>query len=78
MARTGTVALLLPGAFYRLRETKLAPVRAWRADDPPRPWRDARARPRSKGDAHAPEEIRGLWLGADRLRAHRPQPVPHQ
>jgi imidazolonepropionase len=34
MARAGTVAVLLPGAFYALRETKLPPVDAlpWRAD----------------------------------------------
>jgi len=31
MARTGTVAVLLPGAFYALRETKLPPIDALRA-----------------------------------------------
>ena len=31
MARAGTVAVLLPGAFYALRETKLPPVAALRA-----------------------------------------------
>ncbi|MES2958796.1 MAG: imidazolonepropionase [Pseudomonadota bacterium] len=31
MARTGTVAVLLPGAFYFLRETKLPPIAALRA-----------------------------------------------
>ncbi|PZQ55975.1 MAG: imidazolonepropionase, partial [Phenylobacterium zucineum] len=31
MARAGTVAMLLPGAFYFLRETKLPPVEALRA-----------------------------------------------
>jgi imidazolonepropionase len=31
MARAGTVAVLLPGAFYALRETKLPPVEALRA-----------------------------------------------
>jgi imidazolonepropionase len=31
MARSGTVAMLLPGAFYFLRETKLPPVAALRA-----------------------------------------------
>ena len=31
MARAGTVALLLPGAFYFLRETRLPPVEALRA-----------------------------------------------
>jgi imidazolonepropionase len=31
MARAGTVAMLLPGAFYFLRETKLPPVAALRA-----------------------------------------------
>jgi imidazolonepropionase len=31
MARAGTVAVLLPGAFYCLRETKLPPVEALRA-----------------------------------------------
>ncbi|MBZ6074837.1 imidazolonepropionase [Microvirga puerhi] len=30
MARAGTVAVLLPGAFYMLRETKLPPVEAFR------------------------------------------------
>lgn len=31
MARAGTVAVLLPGAFYMLRETKLPPIAALRA-----------------------------------------------
>jgi imidazolonepropionase len=31
MAKAGTVAVLLPGAFYMLRETKLPPVAAFRA-----------------------------------------------
>lgn len=31
MARSGTVAVLLPGAYYALRETKLPPVEALRA-----------------------------------------------
>jgi len=31
MAKTGTVAVLLPGAFYYLRETKLPPIDALRA-----------------------------------------------
>ena len=31
MAKSGTVAVLLPGAFYFLRETKLPPVAAFRA-----------------------------------------------
>jgi imidazolonepropionase len=31
MAKAGTVAVLLPGAFYFLRETKLPPVAAFRA-----------------------------------------------
>jgi imidazolonepropionase len=31
MAQAGTVAVLLPGAFYCLRETKLPPVEALRA-----------------------------------------------
>ncbi len=35
MARAGTVAVLLPGAFYALRETKLPPVAALRASDVP-------------------------------------------
>lgn len=35
MARTGTVAVLLPGAFYCLRETKLPPVDALRAANVP-------------------------------------------
>ena len=35
MARTGSVAVLLPGAFYFLRETKLPPVDALRAADVP-------------------------------------------
>jgi imidazolonepropionase len=30
MARTGTVAVLLPGAFYMLRETRIPPVAAFR------------------------------------------------
>ena len=30
MARAGTVAVLLPGAFYFLRETRLPPVEALR------------------------------------------------
>ena len=30
MARAGTVAVLLPGAFYFLRETRLPPVAALR------------------------------------------------
>ncbi|MCD6071496.1 MAG: imidazolonepropionase, partial [Microvirga sp.] len=30
MAKAGTVAVLLPGAFYMLRETKLPPVAAFR------------------------------------------------
>ncbi|HWT31040.1 MAG TPA: amidohydrolase family protein, partial [Propylenella sp.] len=30
MARAGTVAVLLPGAFYFLRETKVPPVEAFR------------------------------------------------
>jgi imidazolonepropionase len=35
MARAGTVAVLLPGAFYALRETKLPPVDALRAQGVP-------------------------------------------
>jgi imidazolonepropionase len=35
MARAGTVAVLLPGAFYALRETKLPPVAALRAAGAP-------------------------------------------
>lgn len=35
MARAGTVAVLLPGAFYALRETKLPPVDALRAHGVP-------------------------------------------
>ncbi|RDS79826.1 imidazolonepropionase [Dyella monticola] len=35
MARAGTVAVLLPGAFYALRESKLPPVAALRAHDVP-------------------------------------------
>jgi imidazolonepropionase len=31
MARAGTVAVLLPGAFYALRETKLPPIDALRS-----------------------------------------------
>ena len=31
MANAGTVAVLLPGAFYVLRETKLPPIEAMRA-----------------------------------------------
>ncbi len=31
MARAGTVAVLLPGAFYCLRETRLPPIEALRA-----------------------------------------------
>ncbi|WP_457092352.1 imidazolonepropionase [Microvirga sp. P5_D2] len=31
MAKAGTVAVLLPGAFYMLRETKLPPIAAFRA-----------------------------------------------
>jgi imidazolonepropionase len=30
MAKSGTVAVLLPGAFYALRETKLPPIDAFR------------------------------------------------
>ncbi|MDX1711793.1 MAG: imidazolonepropionase [Rhodovibrionaceae bacterium] len=30
MAKTGTVAVLLPGAFYQLRETKLPPIEGFR------------------------------------------------
>ena len=32
MAKAGTVAVLLPGAFYALRETKLPPIEAFRAE----------------------------------------------
>ena len=35
MARAGTVAVLLPGAFYALRETKLPPIDALRASGVP-------------------------------------------
>jgi imidazolonepropionase len=35
MAKAGTVAVLLPGAFYALRETKLPPVAALRAHGVP-------------------------------------------
>ena len=35
MARAGTVAVLLPGAFYALRETKLPPVEALRSHGVP-------------------------------------------
>ncbi len=35
MARAGTVAVLLPGAFYALRETQLPPVAAFRAQGVP-------------------------------------------
>jgi imidazolonepropionase len=35
MARAGTVAVLLPGAFYALRETKLPPVDALRTHGVP-------------------------------------------
>jgi imidazolonepropionase len=35
MARAGTVAVLLPGAFYTLRETKVPPVAAFRAHHVP-------------------------------------------
>jgi imidazolonepropionase len=35
MARAGTVAVLLPGAFYALRETKLPPIAALRAQGVP-------------------------------------------
>jgi imidazolonepropionase len=35
MARAGTVAVLLPGAFYFLRETRLPPVAALRAANVP-------------------------------------------
>jgi imidazolonepropionase len=35
MAAAGTVAVLLPGAFYALRETKLPPIDALRAADVP-------------------------------------------
>jgi hypothetical protein len=33
MAKSGTVAVLLPGAFYMLRETRLPPVAALRQPD---------------------------------------------
>jgi imidazolonepropionase len=35
MARAGTVAVLLPGAFYCLRETKVPPIAAFRAQGVP-------------------------------------------
>jgi imidazolonepropionase len=35
MARAGTVAVLLPGAFYALRETRLPPIAALRAKGVP-------------------------------------------
>ena len=35
MARAGTVAVLLPGAFYYLRETRLPPIAAFRAQGVP-------------------------------------------
>ena len=35
MAASGTVAVLLPGAFYALRETKVPPVDAFRAHEVP-------------------------------------------
>ena len=35
MARAGTVAVLLPGAFYTLRETRLPPIDAFRAHGVP-------------------------------------------
>lgn len=35
MAESGTVAVLLPGAFYTLRETKLPPMEGFRAADVP-------------------------------------------
>jgi imidazolonepropionase len=35
MAASGTVAVLLPGAFYTLRETQLPPVAAFRAHQVP-------------------------------------------
>lgn len=35
MAKAGTVAVLLPGAFYTLRETKLPPIAAFRKHDVP-------------------------------------------
>ncbi len=35
MARAGTVAVLLPGAFYALRETRLPPIAAMRAQRVP-------------------------------------------
>ena len=40
MAKAGTVAVLLPGAFYMLRETKVPPVAALRSRlVPPLPFR---------------------------------------
>ena len=35
MAESGTVAVLLPGAFYFLRETKVPPIESFRAHDVP-------------------------------------------
>jgi imidazolonepropionase len=35
MARAGSVAVLLPGAFYTLRETRLPPISAFRAQKVP-------------------------------------------
>ena len=35
MAEAGTVAVLLPGAFYVLRETKLPPIESFRANGVP-------------------------------------------
>lgn len=35
LARSGTVAVLLPGAFYTLRETRMPPVAAFRANGVP-------------------------------------------
>ena len=35
MARAGTVAVLLPGAFYALRETRVPPIAALRAHGVP-------------------------------------------
>lgn len=35
MARSGTVAVLLPGAFYTLKETKMPPIRAFRTESVP-------------------------------------------
>ena len=35
MARSGTVAVLLPGAFYTLRETQIPPISAFRANGVP-------------------------------------------